>query len=191
MPTAPFDDVRRANIVSDIANALLHSYDFVIYSDCDEILVADPIKFASLGDFCAKFHGPCSAGIGSNLVHNIKCESPLEAAEGVLIQRSHVQFVSPMCKPLLIRERVSWGAGFHSANFPLDFSGLFLFHLRWVDLGECLKRLAITRKINFNNPNEGAHQRLSNLEYINIFAGFRSCPSKTMMNSSSKNTSTL
>jgi len=46
IPKAPFDDIRRANMISDIANGMLRSYDCVLYSDCDELLVADPRRFA-------------------------------------------------------------------------------------------------------------------------------------------------
>lgn len=172
LPNTQFDDVRRANILSDLANAMLRTYDCVIYSDCDEIVVADPRKFSSLTMFCELLRAPCSTGIGLNVVHHIASEAPITEHTGILEQRSCVQFVSPMCKPLLAKERIAWGGGFHSSNYPIDFRGLYVFHLRWVDIGECLRRLALTRELNFKNPTDGAHQRFSNEVYIKRFLEF-------------------
>ena len=107
LPKTQFDDVRRANILSDLANTMLRTYDCVIYSDCDEIVVADPRKFSSLTMFCESFSAPCSTGIGLNVVHHIANEAPIGEHTGILEQRSFVQFVSPMCKPLLAKERIS------------------------------------------------------------------------------------
>lgn len=131
-----------------------------------------PIRGASLSAFCETMQAPCTTGIGLNVVHNLRLEDALVPERPFLDQRGHVQFVSPMCKPLVIRDRVAWGAGFHSSNYPIEFSGLYLFHLRWIDLGESLKRLAITRKITFQNPGHGAHQRLPNIDYVNYFMNY-------------------
>lgn len=176
LPPSPFDDIQRANIVSDVANAMLRTYDCVIYSDCDEIVVADPRRFSSLTAFCEQMRAPCSVGVGLNLIHHIGFETPIRPREKLLKQRSYVQFVSPMCKPLLVKERVSWGGGFHSSDLRFDFCGLFIFHLRWVDLGECLRRLAITRDVTFKNPNNGIHQRLPAADYLNRFLEFSRMP---------------
>ena len=176
LPRAPFDDFRRANLISDLANAMLRSYDAVIYSDCDELAVADPRRFSSLAEFCESMTTACEAGIGLNLLHKIDSESAIRANENILKQRSYVQFVSPMCKPIFVRDRVTWGGGFHSSNFPLSLTGLYVFHLRWVDLGECFKRLDVTRNLIFKDLRTGVHQRLSIAEYIKKFLDFVKLP---------------
>lgn len=57
----------------------------------------------------------------------------------VLEQRTLVQFVSPMCKPLLIRSPVSWGGGFHCCEHPPEFDDLYLFHLRHADMARACR----------------------------------------------------
>ena len=54
LPRSPQDDVKRALFVSRLVNSLLGYYDYVLYSDCDEILVPDPRKFSGIVDYCEK-----------------------------------------------------------------------------------------------------------------------------------------
>src|SRR5438132_5203078 len=42
LPRTPFDDQTRTEFVTDFQHALLRFYDIVIYTDCDDMLVADP-----------------------------------------------------------------------------------------------------------------------------------------------------
>jgi hypothetical protein len=64
-PRTPFDDQTRAEIVTDFQHALLRLYDVVIYTDCDEMLVADPRIHASLGSFLASVESDAIASRGS------------------------------------------------------------------------------------------------------------------------------
>jgi hypothetical protein len=169
VPRTTFDDVNRAEMISTLATAMLRKYDAVIYSDADELLVADPRRFSNLVDFCEKMSGPAVTAIGLNLLHNLNHESFLNGDMGILHQRSYVQFVSPMCKTLIVREPPSWGGGFHSSKFEPAFSDLYLFHLRYVDLGEALRRMNTTRGVVFAEASAGTHQRLSQPDLINLF----------------------
>ena len=42
LPRSPHDDLRRAGFISKLTTSLLAYYDWVIYTDVDELLVADP-----------------------------------------------------------------------------------------------------------------------------------------------------
>jgi glycosyltransferase involved in cell wall biosynthesis len=169
VPRTAFDDVNRAEMISTLAAAMLRKYDAVIYSDADELLVADPRRFSSLVEFCEKMPGPSATAIGLNLLHNLNHESFLSGDTKILRQRSHVQFVSPMCKTLIVREAPNWGGGFHSSKFEPAFSDLYLFHLRYVDLGESLRRMNTTRSLVFAEASAGTHQRLSQPDLIKLF----------------------
>lgn len=163
LPRLPFEDGRRADLMSSLATSFLTYYDAVIYSDCDEFLVADPRRYNSLLDFCERMKTPATTAIGLNVVHNLTEEGPITASRPILSQRSYVQFQSSMCKTLLVRSAVEWGGGFHSSSLPVSFGDLYLFHLKHVDLGEDLKRLSVTRTLNFAKPSgTGGHQRISN-----------------------------
>jgi hypothetical protein len=170
MPRTPFSDHQRAKFISELATSLLSTYDVVLYTDCDELLVADPAKFANLIEFCETLKTPCATATGLNVVHHLDHEGAIDGTRGILQQRAFVQFVSPMCKSLIVREAVSWGHGFHSCSLPPALGDLFLFHLRWVDLGECLRRLTITQKIQF--AQRAHHHHGSFKQYIKYFEDF-------------------
>ncbi len=176
LPRTPFNDPQRADLVSNFATGLLRFYDAVIYSDCDEMLVADPAEYRDLTDFAARMQGPAATAIGLNVKQNLVDEDALDSRKGILAQRSLVQFVSPMCKTLLATQPPSWGGGFHSSNFEPTFGGLYLFHLRDVDLAMSLQRLAITRHVEFANPQHGQHHRATADAYVKRFLPVASAP---------------
>lgn len=169
LPRTPFNDVQRAALVSAFATGLLQFYDAVVYSDCDEILVADPAEYVGLLDFVARMTGPAATAIGLNLKQDLTFEDALISDQEILSQRSLVQFVSPMCKTLLVKKPPSWGGGFHSSNFEPAFGGLYLFHLRDVDLARSLQRLTITRQVEFADPQHGMHHRATADAYVKRF----------------------
>ena len=154
-----FNERHRMALITNLANSLLGYYDAVIYSDCDEMLVADPSKFENLSDYAARLNRPVAHAIGLNVRHDISKEAPLTSDRKILDQRTLAHFVSPMCKPLLIKAPVSWGGGFHSCDKPPRFDDLYLFHLRHADRDRALARLNTTRKIVFARDGGGRHHR--------------------------------
>lgn len=161
-----FDDRGRARFIQATAMALLRYYGAVIYSDCDEMLVADPARYATLAEFCAAVDQPVINAIGLNLRQDITREGRLDLRRPILRQRSFVQFVSPMCKPLVIRAPIHWGGGFHCCDRPPFFDDLYLFHLRYADLEAALDRLAITRSLSFGRAGAATHQRRTDVEMV-------------------------
>lgn len=176
LPRGKFDDHARARTISGIASSLLNFYDFVIYSDCDEMLVADPRAFRNLAEYCQAMTHPAVTAVGFNVVHVLNREDPVSIGSPLLAQRRFVQFVSPMCKTLLTRRPITWGGGFHSSNHPPLFDQLFLLHLRWCDMGQCLSRLSTTRKIEFRDSVAGKHQRSDYLDYVRRFTDLSEMP---------------
>lgn len=161
-----FNERHRMSLINNLANSLLGYYDAVIYTDCDEMLVADPEKYENLVDYAKKMKRPVVHAIGLNVRHDIAAEPALIAGKRILDQRTLVQFVSPMCKPLVIKRPVSWGGGFHSCDQPPHFNDLYLFHLRHADMDEALARLRITREIKFAREGGGLHHRRDEQELI-------------------------
>jgi hypothetical protein len=141
----------------------------VIYADSDELLVPDPRIYSGLQDFCNRMSGPCVTAIGLNIVHDIEQEELIDATKPILRQRSFAQFVSPMCKTLIIKAPIKWGAGFHASTFAPQFSDLYLLHLRWIDLVECLRRLRISRAVEFDGGDGPAHHHSTYTHFISNF----------------------
>lgn len=175
-PARPFDDQERARFVSGLASTLLELYDTVVVTDCDEFVAADPRTGHDLPGWLASHDFEHVTCIGLNVLARLDEESGLLAAGPVLAQRRHVRFVSPMCKVAVIRKPIRWGGGFHHANRPPHFAGLLLFHLKYADLGESLRRQASSRSRDWAHLLQGDHQRRSDLDLLRQFAAFARLP---------------
>jgi hypothetical protein len=164
LPRSPHDDARRARFISTYCAALLTWYDAVLHTDVDELVVADPIRHASLQTAAAAAPEIATA-IGFNLLHLPAEEPPLDFAQPIAPQRRWAWFTSAMCKPVLIRRPVNWSPGFHSADAPVDFAGLYLIHLRYADRATAFARLARTRAMPWADLAAGAHQRVPDADF--------------------------
>ncbi len=70
LPRSAHDDLRRARFVSDLAQTLLNYYDWVIHTDVDELVLADPWKFRDLSTFCETVEQPGTVtAIGFDIQH--------------------------------------------------------------------------------------------------------------------------
>jgi hypothetical protein len=165
LPRSPMDDERRARFLSGFCSNLLERYGAVIYVDVDEIIVADPGRYASLLDYIAIRPGPVISAYGFDIFQDLKTENPLDLTRSILGQRQWMRFSSPMCKPLLAYQPLNWSPGFHSANYKIQFDQIYLFHLRYFDLTLGLRRLRKTRSMPWANPSAGSHQKFSDEEF--------------------------
>jgi len=176
LPRSPYDDERRARFVGGVVAALLEYYDWVIVTDVDELLVADPARFASLSAFCAEAGGDVVTAIGLDVQHVPVLEAGFDARRRVGEQRGWARFTSAMCKPALTRRAIQWTPGFHSADAALRFSHLYLFHLRWFDRAAGLARLAKTRSMAWVESGAGAHQRVDDTSWTDMFDAMAALP---------------
>ena len=113
LPRSPFDDGDRAEAMSHLQKALLKFYDVVIFTDCDEMLVADPRWHPSLPTFLNEVHGEVVAPVGLNVQHIPDVDPPLDLTAPILGQRRHVEFGVAFCKPIVVRTPVTRAPGFH------------------------------------------------------------------------------
>lgn len=171
-PRTALDDQERARFISKFVGALLELYETVIYTDCDEFISHDPRRFASFGDWLDATDFEYSTCIGFNLVTILEEENAVLLDGPVLEQRQHVRFVSPMCKTLVVRKPIRWGGGFHHSNQPPHFHGAYLFHLKYADVAERLRRQAVTRALDWAHLDQGNHQRTNDLDLMNVYRSF-------------------
>ncbi len=179
LPRSPHDDERRARFVGGIVAALLEYYDWVIVTDVDELLVADPARFANLPAFCADVASDVVTAIGLDVQHVPVLEAGFDARRRVGEQRGWVRFTSAMCKPALTRRPVRWAPGFHSADMTPQFSHLYMFHLRWFDRAAGLARLAKTRSMAWAALDAGEHQRVDDASWTNTFDAMAALPRRS------------
>jgi Glycosyl transferase family 2 len=156
LPRTPFDIQQKVNFISQFCSSLLNYYDFVAYTDVDEILVADPRYHASLLDYCTVATHDVTTPLGVNLIHRLHHELAFDAVKPIMHQRHWLVASASMCKPLLTRVPIHWDPGFHSSNAPLAFGNLLLFHLAYFDLQTALRRQA-RRRATPRTPEDPAH----------------------------------
>ena len=164
IPRSPLEEGARARFVSGFCSSLLTWYGAVIYCDVDEMLVADPARYAGLLDFAASTPHAVVTTFGLNVLHRLHHEVQLDAARAILPQRAWTFFMSSMCKPLLLRRPVVWHPGFHSADAAVVFDGLFNFHLSYVDLDMAWRRQAKRRASDYSSNEVAKHHRVGDAE---------------------------
>ena len=180
IPRSPQDDSRRCGFVSDFCASLLSWYEAVIYTDVDELLVADPAAYGSLTALAAATDaGAVLTATGFDVVHVPEIEPSLDWDRPVTAQRDWLRFSSAMCKPVLIRRRAAWAPGFHNIDAPPCFAPLFLFHLRYVDLASGLARLGRTRTQPWITPEAGAHQRMPDSRWEDMLRAMAGLPGRS------------
>ena len=168
IPRSPKDNERRTRFVSQFCSALLEWYDVIINVDVDEIVVAEPDRFRNLQEYVDREEREVINAIGFDLHHLPLLEGPLDLANPVFKQRKWVRFSSAMCKPVLTTRPLTWAPGFHSANAPISFGQLYLFHLRYFDLALGLERLRRTRSMEWFREDAGKHQRVQDSEFTSL-----------------------
>ena len=167
IPRSPTDEDARAKFISGFCASLLTWYDWVIYTDVDEFLVADPARYASIPDLLAASPHEVITTVGFNVHHDERREPPIDPARPVSAQRPWMMMVVAMCKPLAIRRPVQWAAGFHSSDAPVAFDPLFMFHLRNYDTQQSLLRLEKTRTMARRDQAADPNSQISDEEWRN------------------------
>ncbi len=191
IPRSPCDDDQQARFISTFCASLLEWYDYVVHSDVDEIVVADPGRHTSLQEYCESCQQDVVTAIGYNLVQTSE-DLPIDLSRKILEQRKWMYFLGPMCKPALTRRPIVWGGGFHQAHdVEPRFADLHLFHLRFVDQQIGLRRLAKTRVMARANMEVGWWQRVSDEKCLEMMADYANLPQNANVNVSNESIEVL
>ena len=171
LPRSVYDDNQRAAFITNLQKDLFGYYDAVVYSDCDELIVADPRKYNGLADYIQKMEGEVARPVGFNVFQDVIPGTPLERDRTISEQRDYAIFRVGMCKPLVARAPVRWVPGFHSCDKRVSIDpSLYLFHTKDADFQASLRRLGVTRNLPWSERSlagrQGAHQRRSDDEWI-------------------------
>ncbi len=176
IPRSPYEPHKQSSFNSKFCNSLLEWYDWVIYSDVDEIVMADPLVAPNLREYCSLVIPRVVTAIGLNVIHRVDQEPSLDMNRPIARQRPYVFSGASMCKPLLTSQEIAWSPGSHSSDAPMAFDNLYLFHLRWYDFGSCMRRLRKTRSMAWARTDAGRHQRLDDDAMQRQFAAFARMP---------------
>ncbi|MCQ9156412.1 glycosyltransferase family 2 protein [Acidomonas methanolica] len=170
-----FDDQRRSSMISDLQSALLREFDVVIYTDCDEFLSANNLRYHSLNDYVRKNDNmEVIRAVGVDIMQDLEGENELDFSRSIMSQRRYGYITSWESKPLITRTNMRWTSGFHNCDrhSVLD-EDLWLIHLKKADFNYALKRLHMTRDMLWSEDSlqsgVGVHQRNSDESFINDY----------------------
>lgn len=140
---AEFDHDWLRSTVESFQAFLLRSYDTVVFTEVDELLVPDPRRYpGGLADYLTHLDRPAARATGFNLVHQPD-EPPLDFEAPILAQRSRWHLSKLYSKRLVARRPLRWSLGFHeefaAPDDPPD-PDLLLVHLHRADRDACLAR---------------------------------------------------
>jgi hypothetical protein len=144
-PPERFEE-RRIKLVSGLAQGLLNSYDVAVFTDVDEFLVPDPARHDGLLAYLeSRSSRTVMAPLTLNVLHDARCEEPLDPQEPVLGQRRFAKFAPVMCKPAIKRVPAAWRFASHGIDARYDVDPeLFMVHLKFADT-DLLRRVAESR----------------------------------------------
>jgi len=172
IPRSPQDEEKRARFISKFCSSLLEWYDYVVHTDVDEIVVADPALYKSLREYCITSTMDVVTAVGFNVVHTGE-DLPIGPETNILKQRKWMYFLAPMFKPVLTRRPLEWTPGFHRArDVEPRFNDLYLFHLRLFDRDIGLRRLARTRNQPWVDPEACWWQRIPDEDCLRMFDAY-------------------
>lgn len=146
-----FDHEWLRETVQAFQRFLLQSYATVLFTEIDEVVATDPVRFdGTLRDYCDGLtRSPAAAArcTGFEVVHDVDAEPRLDWARPLLRQRSLWYRSSKYCKTLLAKVPLTWDHGFHAPDgcgeggLPADPDPrLLLLHLHKVDWTTALER---------------------------------------------------
>lgn len=151
---------------SEFQSFLLQSYDWVLYTDVDEIVFACPLTYpGGLREYIARCTQPTPRCDGFNLIHMPDREpDPIDLSRPILHQRTHMFGASDYCKPLLASHPLAWVTGFHHASnaSPVLDKNFILMHLRRIDYD-----LAYARAMEMKQRNWSERDRAHPAGYQN------------------------
>lgn len=165
IPRSDFDERRRAEMVTRLHGMLLLEFDWVLHTDCDELVVSRSGETLSQSLENEGEDVSAVTAVGMNLWHRVGTEPALDRTRPIGEQRRYATFEKSMCKPFASRVPIAWIPGFHTSNLPPHFGlGYYLVHAKYVDYDEAEGRLKLTTGLNWSaealEKGWSSHQRI-------------------------------
>ena len=171
LPGAGYERARMT-LLSGLAAGFLAVYDYVVFVDADEFLVADPTRHADLRAYLAsRPDRDVLAPLALNVVQVPGLEGPLRPDEPVLGQRRFAKFAPLMCKPSVKRVPAGWRWASHGIEAPFEIDReLFMIHLKFADR-DALEKVAAHRRalVEADGRAKGSSWSRSSEDVLKVF----------------------
>jgi|GEM_PF-2269373 hypothetical protein len=145
------DDRRVMKFEDRMVEKLLETYDYVIRTDADELVMPDPGTNLTIADVARESDEFGTRYVsGLDLVQNMTCEGPLTDTQPILSQRRYGVISKWYMKPMIFSRLLPLNQGSHIARGvpPIVSENIFMFHLTAVDKALTEKRYAWRHGIN-------------------------------------------
>lgn len=135
LPRRPLNEWERAHTVRDFCASLFIGFQYVLYTDSDELVVPDPDVSPDLPAYIATRDLPPIVDLFGMDVRHVEDEDPIDLNQPISCQRKYTRPTSSLCKATIISTRVDWHIGFHclTRDHRPHFRDLYLFHLAHFD----------------------------------------------------------
>ncbi len=142
------------------AEDLLERFDWVVFTDADELLVVDPRRHDSYRHLLASATAPVLAPIGLNVVHRPRGEPDLDLSVPILGQRRFAYLAQIMSKPGSKRVPAGWRLASHGITTRYEVRrDLFCVHLKFADRALLQSTSAHRRALNESDGRGGGTWR--------------------------------
>lgn len=141
-----YDALWMAEVTRQFQTFLCSTYDYVLFSAADELVLPRPEISLLLPAFAAQIleETPFTKCNGFEVVHNVDVEPPLDVSQSWLSQRRWWYHSPRYSKPLLAARPLYWRPGwFGAVNVPTyepPYRDLLLVHLHKIDLQLCIEK---------------------------------------------------
>lgn len=180
------DEIDRCAQIEAFQKKLLETYHYVLFTDCDEFLVADPARYLSLRDYVA--HAPYASirCVGVDVMDYAPDLPPVQWDKPILAQRPYGAIRFWSCKTLLSSVPLRWGPGFHDCKEPEELdTSLWMLHLKYADESSLLQRLGVTRALPWSararELNHGNSHRMADRIMIKFLRKFQATRSEASL----------
>jgi hypothetical protein len=157
-------------VAENTQKKLLEFYEYVIFTDIDEILFVNSRNYNGLDDYINKLDLEYVRCVGYDLVHMKDKEKEFKVGKSVLSQRKYWYRTILYDKTLLSRCPLNWKIGFHDVtkeNSNQD-PDLLLIHLHKLDFEMCRKKSFERSKLPWSESdvqkNWGWQNRITDFE---------------------------
>ncbi len=133
---------------------LLESYEYVLFTDVDEILLANSEKYTGLDDYINKLQEDRVRCLGYDLINVKDKESIFNVNESVLSQRKYWYRTEMYDKTLLSKIPLKFTIGNHTLSGirqPRQDKDLLLIHLHKLDFEMCWNKNVEKAKLQWND----------------------------------------
>jgi len=155
---------------------LLRYYEYVLFTDVDEILFPNPELFIGLDDYINKLKKKSVKCKGYEIIHLKEKEKEFDPNLSVLAQRKYWHRNLWWDKTLLTKKPLRWDIGFHhiskfSKLFSKKDENLLLIHLHKLDFDMCWEKSLKRSELLW--PEEDIKQNLGFQNRITDFEKFK------------------